>query len=204
MWRVGAPEAIPAAPCTRTRTGQSHGHGRWFALNRCVLYDSALICATQLLTHGATANSFARATLRFRFGLRVGLLRGQARSCFPQEEPMASRRPPNTTSTPTPNPLATSTVPEAAPPPPAVKAKAPAKPRAPRAKKPAAAAGSITATATIEISEDVRRGMIAQAAYLRAERRGFTGGHDKEREDWIAAEAEVDALLKATHGSSAQ
>ena len=117
---------------------------------------------------------------------------------------MASRRPPNTTSTPTPNPLATSTVPEAAPPPPAVKAKAPAKPRAPRAKKPAAAAGSITATATIEISEDVRRGMIAQAAYLRAERRGFTGGHDKEREDWIAAEAEVDALLKAGHGSSAQ
>jgi hypothetical protein len=110
---------------------------------------------------------------------------------------MASRRPPNTTSTPTPNPLSTSTVPEAAPPPPAVKAKA-------RAKKPAAATGSSTATATIEISEDVRRGMIAQAAYLRAERRGFTGGHDKEREDWIAAEAEVDALLKAGHGSSAQ
>jgi len=117
---------------------------------------------------------------------------------------MASRRPPNTTSTPTPNPLSTSTVPEAAPPPPAVKAKAPAKSRAPRAKKPAAATGSSTATATIEISEDVRRGMIAQAAYLRAERRGFTGGHDKEREDWIAAEAEVDALLKAGHGSSAQ
>jgi len=46
--------------------------------------------------------------------------------------------------------------------------------------------------------------MIAQAAYLRAERRGFTGGHEKEREDWIAAEAEVDALLKAGHGSSAQ
>jgi hypothetical protein len=41
----------------------------------------------------------------------------------------------------------------------------------------------------------MRRGMIAQAAYLRAERRGFTGGN--EIEDWLAAEAEVDALLKA-------
>jgi hypothetical protein len=85
-----------------------------------------------------------------------------------------------------------------------VKAKAPAKPRAPRPKKPTDAKGDTPATVTIEISEDVRRGMIAQAAYLRAERRGFTGGHDKEREDWIAAEAEVDALLKAGHGSSAQ
>ena len=117
---------------------------------------------------------------------------------------MASRRPPSSTSTPTNSPHTSSSVSDATAPPPAVKAKAPAKPRAPRAKKPAAAAGSITATATIEISEDVRRGMIAQAAYLRAERRGFTGGHDKEREDWIAAEAEVDALLKAGHGSPAQ
>jgi hypothetical protein len=37
--------------------------------------------------------------------------------------------------------------------------------------------------------------MIAQAAYLRAERRGFSGG--SEVDDWLAAEAEVDALLKA-------
>lgn len=46
-----------------------------------------------------------------------------------------------------------------------------------------------------DLSEDMRRGMIAQAAYLRAERRGFTGGN--EVEDWLAAEAEVDALLRA-------
>ena len=46
-----------------------------------------------------------------------------------------------------------------------------------------------------EVSEDMRRGMIAQAAYLRAERRGFSGGN--EVEDWLAAEAEVDALLSA-------
>ena len=110
---------------------------------------------------------------------------------------MASRRPtdsPRTSATPTPNPES---------PPPPAKAKAPAAPRKPRAKK--AATAKVTApVTTIEISEDVRRGMIAQAAYLRAERRGFSGGHDKEREDWIAAEAEVDALLKAGHGTSAQ
>ena len=46
--------------------------------------------------------------------------------------------------------------------------------------------------------------MIAEAAYLRAERRGFSGGQEKEQEDWLIAEAEVDALLKAGHGSSAQ
>jgi len=46
--------------------------------------------------------------------------------------------------------------------------------------------------------------MVAEAAYLRAEKRGFTGGAEKEREDWLAAEAEVDVLLKAGHGSSAQ
>ena len=116
---------------------------------------------------------------------------------------MASRRPtePPRTST-TAAPAVTPTAPpvESAPP---VKAKAPAKPRAPRAKKVAGPQGS-TVTVSVEISEDVRRGMIAEAAYLRAERRGFTGGHEKEREDWVAAEAEVDALLKAGHGSSAQ
>jgi hypothetical protein len=36
---------------------------------------------------------------------------------------------------------------------------------------------------------------IAEAAYLRAERRGFEPGH--ELEDWLAAEQEVDALLSS-------
>jgi hypothetical protein len=45
------------------------------------------------------------------------------------------------------------------------------------------------------VSLDVRRGMIAEAAYLRAERRGFAPGG--EAEDWLAAEAEVDRLLSA-------
>jgi hypothetical protein len=35
--------------------------------------------------------------------------------------------------------------------------------------------------------------MISEAAYWRAERRGFEPGHDAE--DWFAAEAEIDALL---------
>lgn len=39
--------------------------------------------------------------------------------------------------------------------------------------------------------------MIAEAAYYRAERRGFAPGH--EIENWVAAEAEVDTLL-ATGG----
>jgi hypothetical protein len=115
---------------------------------------------------------------------------------------MASRRPPNTPSTPTSPPLSTPTAPEtgSVPPPKAVKAKAPAKPRA----KKATPGTALVVPAAMEISEDIRRGMIAQAAYLRAERRGFIGGFEKEREDWLAAEAEVDALLKVGHGSSAQ
>jgi hypothetical protein len=41
-----------------------------------------------------------------------------------------------------------------------------------------------------------RAALIAEAAYFRAEKRGFAPGH--EQEDWLAAEAEVDArLLKA-------
>ncbi|MFL6605110.1 MAG: DUF2934 domain-containing protein [Steroidobacteraceae bacterium] len=68
----------------------------------------------------------------------------------------------------------------------------------PRVRKPAAT----KAPARVSISEDVRRGMIAEGAYLRAERRGFAPGH--EEEDWLAAEAEVDALLQARHGGTSQ
>jgi Protein of unknown function (DUF2934) len=38
-----------------------------------------------------------------------------------------------------------------------------------------------------------RSALIAQAAYLRAEQRGFSPGY--ELDDWLAAEKEVDALL---------
>ncbi len=38
--------------------------------------------------------------------------------------------------------------------------------------------------------------MVAVAAYLKAEKRGFAPGH--EIEDWRAAENEIDALLSRT------
>ena len=54
----------------------------------------------------------------------------------------------------------------------------------------------------LALTPEARRGMIAEGAYLRAERRGFAPGH--ETEDWLAAEAEVDVLLKVAHGGSSQ
>ncbi len=137
-----------------------------------------------------------------RLSLRLGLMHnggeGQAPTCFFKEQLMASRRPPPdspripTAATPTPTASTSQASPEKSP--------AARKPKAPRA-KPVTAPATLT---RLEISEDVRRGMIAEAAYLRAERRGFTGGPEKEREDWLAAEAAVDALLQGGHGSSAQ
>ena len=55
----------------------------------------------------------------------------------------------------------------------------------------------IAATRAPAVTEDERRGMIAYAAYLRAERRGFSP--EGEAEDWLAAEKEVDALLNSRH-----
>ncbi|HEX4266939.1 MAG TPA: DUF2934 domain-containing protein [Steroidobacteraceae bacterium] len=64
---------------------------------------------------------------------------------------------------------------------------------------PAPAAG---ASPRIKVSEEARRAMVAEAAFLRAERRGFAAGD--EVEDWLAAEAEVDALLRAGNGGRPQ
>ena len=44
-----------------------------------------------------------------------------------------------------------------------------------------------------------RQAMIAQAAYYRAERRGFEAGH--EMEDWLAAERDIQQLVPAAPGS---
>ena len=57
------------------------------------------------------------------------------------------------------------------------------------------------AAPTVGVAAETRRAMIAESAYLRAERRAFAPGH--ETEDWLAAEEEVDALLKE-HGGSPQ
>lgn len=43
------------------------------------------------------------------------------------------------------------------------------------------------------VDPEKRSALIAEAAYFRAEKRGFAAGH--ETEDWLAAEAEVDANL---------
>jgi Protein of unknown function (DUF2934) len=52
----------------------------------------------------------------------------------------------------------------------------------------------------LQVTPEARRALIAESAYLRAERRGFEPGH--ENEDWLAAEQEVDALLTGGHGGS--
>ena len=57
---------------------------------------------------------------------------------------------------------------------------------------------SRTAAAKTDSKIDVekRHALIAEAAYLRSERRGFEPGH--EVEDWLAAEAEIDLALTAS------
>ena len=55
---------------------------------------------------------------------------------------------------------------------------------------PANQAGSTT---KFPVSAEERRQMIAEAAYFRAERRGFTPGY--ELTDWLEAEIEIAALM---------
>lgn len=51
-----------------------------------------------------------------------------------------------------------------------------------------------------KVSEELRRRMVAEAAYFRAEQRGFDGG---ELDDWLEAEHEIDARLRAGAGLAA-
>ena len=55
-----------------------------------------------------------------------------------------------------------------------------------------------TAVFGIHVSPEQREQMIRDAAYLRAEKRQFTG--DSREEDWLTAEQEMDALLSSQHG----
>jgi len=73
----------------------------------------------------------------------------------------------------------------------------PARKRAPRKR---AAAAAVARPSFVDPQQ--RAALIARAAYFRAMNRGFASGH--EVEDWLAAEAEVDAELlrgsaKAVH-----
>jgi hypothetical protein len=71
----------------------------------------------------------------------------------------------------------------------------------PRASVGTAPPSSIAAGAAA-VSDEMRQAMIAEAAYLRAELRGFASGY--ELEDWLLAEREVDALLSAHQGHAPQ
>ena len=78
-----------------------------------------------------------------------------------------------------------------------------AEPAARRATAPRAAPPRVKAAShAAGVSAEDRRAMIAENAYLRAERRGFVPGG--EESDWLAAEQEVDALLAHRHGGAAQ
>ena len=77
---------------------------------------------------------------------------------------------------------------------------APAKPASPAPR--AGVRKSAPPTPRMALTREGRHALIEERAYLRAERRGFAPGH--ETEDWLAAEAEVDALLKVSLGGSSQ
>jgi hypothetical protein len=74
----------------------------------------------------------------------------------------------------------------------------PPKKRAPRK---AAATKKASPAYTSFVDPEKRAALIAEAAYFRAEKRGFAPGNDAA--DWLAAEAEVDArLLRGANASS--
>jgi hypothetical protein len=52
---------------------------------------------------------------------------------------------------------------------------------------------------SISASPEQRCQMIEQAAYFRAEKRGFQGGDPVA--DWLLAETQIDALLSSTGGN---
>lgn len=71
-----------------------------------------------------------------------------------------------------------------------------ARPKSSSAKAPRPAATRKPRTKTsrsTDVSAEQRHQMIAEAAYLRAERRGFSLGDPLD--DWLAAEQEIDTLL---------
>jgi hypothetical protein len=55
-------------------------------------------------------------------------------------------------------------------------------------------AGSVVAPANSAVTPDERHRMIAEAAYRRAEQRGFTDGDPLQ--DWLEAETQIEMQLK--------
>ena len=72
-----------------------------------------------------------------------------------------------------------------------LRARAPTDPPAVAQSKP----NSIVQSSVEPITPEKRARMICEAAYFIAEHRGFEPGHDVE--DWLAAETQVDSLLKS-------
>jgi hypothetical protein len=143
----------------------------------------------------------ARSLLGCRFGLRASARARKLTPTFTQEDLMATRRPtepPRSADLSKEIPNVIKADEKLAPKTPRARAKS----TTPRATATAAKKPAVAAKGSPTVSEDVRRGMIAEGAYLRAERRGFAPGH--EETDWLAAEAEVDALLKARAGGTSQ
>ena len=66
-------------------------------------------------------------------------------------------------------------------------------PRKRASRKARAAAKTPAPTFGQFVGPEQRAALIAEAAFFRAEKRGFSPGH--EVEDWLAAESEVDAKL---------
>lgn len=79
----------------------------------------------------------------------------------------------------------------------AAKAAPDAKPKATGSK--ASAGSTVVARADTDELAELRIEMIARAAYLRAEQRGFEPG--RELDDWLAAAAEIDAQLERRSGA---
>ncbi len=59
-----------------------------------------------------------------------------------------------------------------------------------------------TQAVAAECSDDRRQSMIAEAAYYRAERRGFCGNADDALNDWLEAEAEIERAAAPPESSS--
>ena len=67
--------------------------------------------------------------------------------------------------------------------------------------KPQPIPGEPVPEASVWLPEE-REYMVAEAAYYRAERRGFAPGN--EMEDWLQAETEVDSLIQSGGSRSAR
>ena len=154
-----------------------------------------------MLTPAHTPRDRAQSLLGCRFGLRASARARKLTPTFTQEELMATRRPtepPRSADLSKEIPNVIKADEKLAPKTPRTRAKS----TTPRATTTAAKKPAVASKGSPTVSEDVRRGMIAEGAYLRAERRGFAPGY--EEMDWLAAEAEVDALLKARAGGTSQ